>query len=65
MELLENNFGKTRCTACDSVFKADHNDLKTDIDGDAYVECPVCEQRLYLSEKEYEWIKKDWNFPHR
>ena len=48
MELLENNYGKVRCNTCDSVLKPDKDDVCSNYDGEYYVICPVCDQRIWF-----------------
>lgn len=49
MTLLENNWGKVRCTECDSVMKIDKSDINPHEDG-WYVLCPVCGSRIWFNE---------------
>ena len=54
MKILE-KYGKNsnnqyikRCSDCKSLLVYDNEDLKFDLDFDEYIECPVCNNRIYI-----------------
>lgn len=51
MKVIEDNFNKPRkitCSDCKSILEYEESDVRRDIDGDTYIECPLCGRWTYL-----------------
>lgn len=59
MKILVNNYSnrtaEVTCPKCSSVLEIDKSDVKSDLDGDVYIVCPLCKQIFYLRK---ETVKK-------
>ena len=51
MRLLENNWGKVRCTTCDSVMDQIVKDDIYDSDDGHYIICPICGSRIWFNDE--------------
>lgn len=71
MELIENNWGRVRCSHCDSVMdKITKDDIYDSEDDGHYIICPVCGTKIwfddvYLSHHIVENAMTPGGIPHR
>lgn len=60
MIVIENNYNTVKhytCSRCKSVLGISINDIEHDIDGDAYIKCPLCGYSYYVDE--YNFFKNN------
>lgn len=55
MKVLVDNYSKTRtvtCPECKSVLEVTVKDLRSDVDGDTFLKCPLCERTWNITKEE-------------
>lgn len=51
MRLIENNWGRVRCSKCDSVMDQIIKEDIYDSDDGHYIICPVCQSRIWFNDE--------------
>ena len=69
MKIIQNNYNEYNettqeiiCEHCNSVFEIDNSDKLYDRDGDTYIYCPCCHNKVYIIEEQP--TKDNLKFPN-